>query len=194
MRRHAKKKSNILLWAMMAAIIAIVALLILWNPTSAKAASQTSEEDKIEMTTIAKQGTMAPDFTVEMFDGNRITLSELRGKVVLVNFWATWCPPCRAELKRVQSEIIDRFKDCDFVFIPISRGEQKQKVADFRAAMKYTFPMGLDTDQSIFRKFASNYIPRNFLIDREGRIVLASVGYDEADFEKLIQEINKSLK
>lgn len=179
---------------MIIAVIVILGVILLWNPTPAQANPMPQTQEQIEASTIAKQGTVAPDFNVEMFDGSHIRLSELRGKVVLVNFWATWCPPCREELTRVQAEIIDRFAGEDFVFLPIARGEEYDTVAAFRKRMGYTFPMGLDPDQRIFRRYANNYIPRNFLIDRDGKIILASIGYDKAEFEKLITTIEKSLK
>ena len=194
MKMRNKKKSNLTLILMLVATLAIIAVLLFWNPTTATAepaAPQTQEQ--IDASTIAKEGMEAPDFTVEMFDGQDVRLSDLRGKVVLVNFWATWCPPCREELTRVQADIIDRFAGKDFVFLPISRGEEKQTVAAFRKRMGYTFPMGLDPDQKIFRRYAKNYIPRNFLVDAEGNIVLASIGYDKAEFEHLIKTIEKTL-
>ena len=189
-----KKKSNLSLVLMLIAVLAILAVLLFWNPAPAKAAPAPQSSEQIEQTTIAKQGTVAPDFVVEMFDGKQIRLSELRGKVVLVNFWATWCPPCREELTRVQKDIIDRFAGKDFVFIPISRGEEKSTVAAFRKRMGYTFSMGLDPDQKIFRRYATNYIPRNFLIDRDGKVVLASIGYDTKEFEHLLNTIEKTLE
>ena len=189
-----KKKSNLSLVLMLIAVLAILAVLLFWNPAPAKAAPAPQSSEQIEQTTIAKQGTMAPDFVVEMFDGKQIRHSELRGKVILVNFWATWCPPCREELTRVQKDIIDRFAGKDFVFIPISRGEEKSTVAAFRKRMGYTFSMGLDPDQKIFRRYATNYIPRNFLIDRDGKVVLASIGYDTKEFEHLLNTIEKTLE
>ena len=72
--------------------------------------------------------------------------------------------------------------------------ESKEKVAEFRNKMGYTFPMGLDTTQAIFKKYATNYIPRNFLVDREGKVVKASVGYDDAEFAALVKLIEKEIK
>ncbi|MBQ9137747.1 MAG: TlpA family protein disulfide reductase [Alistipes sp.] len=188
-----KRKSNLTLVLMLIAVLAILAVLLFWNPAPANAAPAPQTQEQIDASTIAKQGTIAPDFIVEMFDGSKIRLSELRGKVVLVNFWATWCPPCREELTRVQKDIIDRFAGSDLVFLPIARGEELQTVAAFRKRMGYTFPMGLDPDQRIFRRYATNYIPRNFLIDRDGKVVLASIGYDTKEFALLLQTIEKAL-
>lgn len=193
MRTHRQKKNNLTLILMLVVTLALLAVMFLWNPTEAKAAPAPQSQEQIEASTIAKQGTEAPDFKVEMFDGKSIRLSDLRGKVVLVNFWATWCPPCREELTRVQKEIIDRFAGQEFVFLPISRGEELHTVEAFRKRMGYTFPMGLDPDQRIFRRYATNYIPRNFLIDRDGKVVLASIGYDKAEFAHLIETIEKTI-
>lgn len=173
--------------ALIVVIIAVIALL----PSGNEPARETNE---IEATTLVKAGDMAPDFTVEMFDGSTVSLAELRGKVVLLNFWATWCPPCREELTHVQKEIIDRFAGQPFVFLPVSRGESRTDVAAFREKTGYEFPMGLDSTRTVYDRFASNYIPRNFLIDAKGRVVTATVGFDNLEFEELIQTIEATLE
>ena len=155
--------------ALIAVIIAAILLLPSCGSRGGKAEADT------ESTTLVKAGDKAPDFTVEMFDGTKTSLAELKGKVVLLNFWATWCPPCRQELTRVQKDIIDRFAGRNFVFLPISRGEKREDVAAFREKTGYTFPMGLDPSQAIYDRYASNYIPRNFLIGADGKVVLATV-------------------
>ena len=157
-------------------------------------ASAQSQEDQIKATTLINQGDKAPDFTVEMVNGEKITLSQLKGKVVLINFWATWCPPCRQELTHVQKEIIDHFKGQDFVFLPISRGEKKSVVEAFREKTGYTFPMGLDPTQEIFKKYASNYIPRNFVVGKDGKVIYVSVGLEPAEFANMIKAIEAALK
>lgn len=144
--------------------------------------------------TLVKTGQQVPAFTVKMFDGSTVNIQELKGKVVLLNFWATWCPPCRQELTRVQKDIIDRFKGRDFIFLPISRQEKYETIKAFREKTGYTFPMGLDPDRKIFSLFASESIPRNFLIGKDGKIVFMEIGYSEESFQKLIQEIEKALK
>ena len=189
-RRKYQKRSP---WSMI--IMAIIAILVcaamlFGNTFMAKAQNRPTPEEA----TIVKAGEKAPAFEVQMFDGSTVKLADLKGKVVLLNFWATWCPPCRAELARVEKDIIEKFKGQDFVFLPVSRGEKRETVAAFRDKMGYTFPMGLDTDGRVYAEYAQTYIPRNFLIGKNGKVVKASVGYDEAEFAELIKLIEEQLK
>ena len=188
----ATKKSNKQLAILLALIAAVVAALLLL-PGCGGRTSRKAADAEADASALVKAGDMAPDFTVEMFDGSRLTLSDLRGKVVLLNFWATWCPPCRQELARVQTDVLDRFVGEDFFFLPVARGENRETVGAFRQKQGYLFPMGLDPEQSIYGRYASNYIPRNFLIGRDGRIVLASVGYDPDEFGELMLAIEQTL-
>lgn len=174
------------------AYIALAAIMLLAvSPSVAKAQDQSAE---IAKTTLINKGDKAPDFTVEMVDGSKVQLSKLKGKVVVVNFWATWCPPCREELKQVQKQLIDRFKGKDFLFLPISRGEKKSVVEAFRKKNNYTFPMGLDPEQSIYKLYASNYIPRNFVVGKDGKVIYVSVGYTPEEFAEMIKVIEGALK
>ena len=147
-----------------------------------------------EKETLVKVGDDVPEFVVEMFDGQKINIKDLKGKIVLINFWATWCPPCQEELKRVQKEILDRFKGKDFVFLAISREESKEQVKKFRERNGYTFPMGLDPERKIYSKFATATIPRNFIIDKKGKIVEIEVGYTKEAFAKIIEKLERLLK
>lgn len=170
-------------------IVAALALVLMAAPNTALA----QEQAEIEATTLIKQGDKAPDFTVEMVDGQKVTLSSLKGKVVMINFWATWCPPCREEFKRMQKDVVDRFKGKDFALLAISRGEKKATVDQFRDKQGYTFPMGLDPTQEIYKKYASNYIPRNFIVGKDGKVIYVSVGYSPDEFENMLKAIEQAL-
>ncbi len=144
--------------------------------------------------TKVKQGQAVPQFKVETVNGATVDMASLKGQVVLVNFWATWCPPCRSELKRVPKEIAERFAGKDFVLLAISRGEKRDVVEKFLAKEGYTFNAGLDPDGKIFGLFAENSIPRNFLVDRQGKIAFISIGYEEGEFSALTDKIDELLK
>ena len=191
--RKPRRKNNRQLWILLALLVAVIAVIALLPSGDGAAAPDRNPNSEIEAATLVKAGDQAPDFTVEMFDGSRVTLADLRGKVVLLNFWATWCPPCREELTHVQTELIDRFAGRPFVFLPVSRGESRETVAAFREKTGYEFPMGLDSTQSVYKRYAANYIPRNFLIDADGRVVSATVGLEKSDFEELIRSVEAAL-
>lgn len=183
-----RRKNSRSLWVLLV-LAAVVAAAILLLPGCIRDKEQTEEE-----TTLVAVGDTAPDFTVEMFDGGETTLSQLRGDVVLVTFFATWCPACIEELTHVPDELFSRFGDrTDFHFLPVSREETREEVAQFRLARGLDFAMGLDPDRTAYARYATQYIPRNFLIDRRGRIAMLTVGYDAGEFDTLIEKIDELL-
>ena len=192
--KHKKRGSTLTLLVMLAALIALVVAIILWPvDVVASRIEYPTQQDDIAETTLINAGDVAPDFTAEMLDGKKVTLSAQRGKVVLISFWATWCPPCRLELSHMQKDVIDRFAGEDLLVLPISRGETRQKVEEYITKMGYTFPIGLDTNQSIYRKYASNYIPRSILVGRDGVVAYVGVGYDEQIAKELDEAITAAL-
>ena len=157
-----------------------------------EAQAERSIEDEVAATTLIHAGDMAPDFTVEMLDGSSVTLSALQGKPTLLIFWATWCPPCREELAHLQEGVIDLYGDKINV-LPVSRGEKREVVEEYISKMGYTFAVGLDGEQAAYKLYASNYIPRCFVIGRDGVVVYSGVGYDEAVAAEVKEAIDKAL-
>lgn len=199
-KRYKRRGSALMLGIMLVVLIAITAYIIITLPSEEAQAAEGSvatlvedEPDDLAETTLINAGDIAPDFTVEMLDGSKVTLSALQGKPTLLIFWATWCPPCRLELSKLQEHIIDRYGDKINV-LPISRGEERAKVEEYISKMGYTFAVGLDGDQSIYRKYATNYIPRCFVIDAKGKVLYSGVGYDEAIAKEVEQNIEKALR
>jgi peroxiredoxin len=151
-------------------------------------------QDDLESTTILKVGNNLPAFTTQSLSGKIFSSDELKGKVVLINFWATWCPPCKAELPLLQKNIYDKIKDKNFVVLCVSRGEKDDVVKNFIRQNKYTFPVYLDPETRTYNLFASKYIPRNFVIGKDGKVKLATVGFSKEEFDKMIRLIQKELK
>ena len=194
-KKFKKRGSTASLVVMLLILVALVVAIIMW-PTEASAEANRANvvQDDIAQTTLINEGDKAPDFTVEMHDGSKIKLSSLRGNVVLINFWATWCPPCRQEMAHLQEGVIDHFAGKDLVVLPISRGEERATVEAFLQKMGYTFPVGLDKSQAIYRLYASNYIPRSVVVGKDGKVVYVAVGYDEAIAKEVNAAIEKALK
>jgi peroxiredoxin len=199
--KHKKRGSTLTLVILLVVLVVVTAYLLISSDVVTKAeASEGSVAALVEQspedlakTTLINAGDMAPDFTVKMLDGSEVTLSKLQGKPTLLIFWATWCPPCRVELSKLQEHIIDRYGESINV-LPISRGEERAKVDEFITKMGYTFAVGLDGDQSIYQKYATNYIPRCFVIDAKGKVLYSGVGYDEKVAAEVEESIDKALR
>jgi peroxiredoxin len=135
----------------------------------------------------------APDFTLQGEDGNTYRLSDYRGNVVVLNFGATWCPPCRYEMpsmerahKKLQGEKI--------VLLAINVGESEDKVFEFTGQYPVTFPLLLDTEGAIIRKYQVIGMPTTFVIDPRGIVTHRAVGSREWDDEQLLAQLRKLLK
>ena len=146
---------------------------------------------------IVKVGEMAPDFTVTLTDGKQVNLSTLRGKVVMLQFTASWCGVCRKEMPFIEKDIWLKHKNNpNFALIGIDRDEPLDKVLAFAKATGVTYPLGLDPGADIFAKYAlrDSGITRNVLIDRDGKIVKLTRLYNEEEFTSLVQKIDEMLK
>jgi len=148
--------------------------------TSNNEAKIVSSQEKNEY--MLKVNDLAKDFEVTMLEGKKIKLSDLRGKVVLINFWATWCAPCIMEFYDFPSKLIVPFKNSAFVLLPIAKGETMEVVREKMNKLKkdgITFNVGNDLEESIFKLYAKGSIPKSFLIDKKGVIRYISTGNSE---------------
>ena len=122
-------------------------------------------------------GFLAPDFTLETIQGDTVTLSDLRGKAVLVNLWATWCPPCRAEMPAIQ-KLYKEYQDRDFVVLAVNATNQDtlSKIPDFTGEYGLTFPILLDTAGEVSRRYQLRSLPSSYFISRDGIIQEVVIG------------------
>lgn len=121
-------------------------------------------------------GNVARDFTLETVEGNSISLKDYRGQVVLINFWATWCPPCRAEIPDLQSTYLERRED-GFVVLGVNVEESRAVVQQFMDEVEMTYPVLLDEGGEVLQTYRANGLPMSVIVDPEGVIQVRHVGY-----------------
>ena len=126
-------------------------------------------------------------------DGKRVRLSDLKGKVVLINFFATWCGPRLGELPHVESEIWKPNQKRGLIVLAIGREHTQAELKKFLHEHSWSFPVGLDPDRAIFNHYATQSIPRNYVIGPDGRIDHQSIGYSPQRFQELIEAVEKEL-
>jgi peroxiredoxin len=149
-------------------------------------------QDEIESYT--KVGQQMPAFSVTTLDGKQLKIADLKGKVVLVNFWATWCPPCLAEMPRLEKEVWRKYKSsANFVMVAIAREQSEQEIAAFRKENGFSFPMAADLKREAYQLFGNGGIPRSYVMGTGGQILYQSVGYDPAEFDQMKMVVEKAL-
>lgn len=145
---------------------------------------------------IVKVGDQAPDFTIEYVDGTSQKLSELKGKLVMLQFTASWCGVCRKEMPYIEKDIWSKHKNNpNFALIGIDLKEDKETTAKFAETMQVTYPLTLDTDGSRFALFTAPKagVTRNILIDKEGKIVLLTRLFEMEEFNSMTKFIDDYL-
>ena len=131
-------------------------------------------DEEIVASVAARVNFIAPDFELTTLSGTSMTLSALRGNVVLVNFWATWCPPCRAEMQDIQ--LAAQTHPDDFIVLAVNNGEDAETIRRYVSEARLSFPILLDTDGSIAQKYRVQGMPTSFFIDRAGIVRAANMG------------------
>ncbi len=133
----------------------------------------------------------APELALEDLSGKEVSLKDYRGSVVLVNLWATWCPPCKEEMPTLQT-FYEKYKDDGFVLIGIDQEETRDVVQPFVTEFGMTFPIWLDIDWLAQREFNTSSLPSSYVIDRTGRVRLMWIGgISKKNLEKYVPEIIK---
>ncbi len=146
---------------------------------------------------IVKVGDKAPDdFKLVLANGETTSLSKLKGKVVVLQFTASWCVVCRDEMPHLEKDVWQAYKDKGLMLIGVDRDEPLNVVQKFAKDMKITYPLALDPGADIFGRFADKKsgVTRNIVIDQQGKIAYLTRLYDEKEFKGMVAAIEKLLR
>ena len=137
-------------------------------------------------------GDKAPEFQVELTNGKTVNLADLKGKIVLLDFYTTSCGVCIKALARAQEDIIDRFAGKDVVFLPISCGEDKAKIKEFVEKRGYKWASGVDPEGKIKSQYSDWGVPQYLVIGADGKLMFAEIG--SQGLYKALEIIEKTLE
>jgi peroxiredoxin len=146
---------------------------------------------------VVKIGQQVPDFTATTTDGKTVKMSDLKGKIVMLQFTASWCSVCRKEMPHIEADIWKKYKDNpNFALFGVDLDEPVRKVKEFAKQIPITYPMLLDPKGGIFYKFAEKEagVTRNVIIDKTGKIVYMTRLYKEEEFAEMKSVIAELLK
>ena len=154
-------------------------------------------QNKDDRAYLVKVGDMAPNFSMKLTNGKTVKLSDLKGKIVMLQFTASWCSVCRKEMPFIEKDIWQKHKsNSTFVLLAVDRDEPLETVKTFAKSIPITYPIGLDPKADIFALYAQREagITRNVIIDKTGKIVFLTRLYDEAEFKQMRKVIDGLLK
>lgn len=146
-----------------------------------------------EDTVLVKVGDTAPGFELTTLAGEIFNLEAHRGKIVLINFFATWCPPCREELPFLEKQIFQAFDPDKLAVIVIGREENNEIIQPFVDKHGYTVPFAGDPEMVAYSQYATRFIPRNFVIGADGTVLYQSQGYESHEFAEMVELIQEAV-
>ncbi len=176
-------------------IIILSALIVLLSSCNnkQKKAEEEGKQDVINSTLI-EVGQQVPEFSYITLNNDTLNINDLKGKVVFMNFFATSCPICIKELPFIESDIWATHKDNEnFELIVFGREHVAEEMIAFKEKSNYSFNIVPDPGRKIYSLFAEKYIPRNVVLDREGKIIYQATGFDDEEFTKLKETIANEL-
>jgi len=138
-------------------------------------------------------GFRAPGFAVPTLDGQNLSLADYRGKVVMINFWATWCIPCRVEMPSMEN-LYEKYRGNGFEILAVSGGESKSVVQPFIKNLQLSFPILLDEEFEVHGKYEVSAIPSTFLVDKSGVITHRFFGAVDWNSDQSRELIGKLIK
>jgi len=144
---------------------------------------------------IIKTGDTMPAFTIVSDNGAELKSASMQGKVILLTFFATWCPPCQKELAAIQETLWPKYKNnANFMMLVVGREHSDEELAKYNEKKGFEFPLYPDKDRAIYGKFAKSLIPRVYLVGKDGKVIRTSKGFNEDEFTGLMNQIEKALK
>ncbi len=156
-------------------LLAVVVVMGILTVPGCAPSSQPVQSVQQEATVGVNVGDLAPDFTLTDLEGNQVSLSDFRGKAVFINFWATWCPPCRAEMPEIEA-VYQEYKDKNVVVVGVDILETEDKVRQFVERGGYSWIFVIDTTGEVTNNYGIAAIPTSFFIDRDGIIKAVNIG------------------
>jgi peroxiredoxin len=174
-------------------LLAFAAGALLTAPIALAQEETAAGKDPYAESTRTRVGQPAPAFECVTVEGKTVKLADLRGKVVLLNFFATWCGPCKAELPRLEKDVLGKFPAEKLVILCIGREHEIAELKAFRTEKKLKLPMAQDPERKIYARYADKYIPRTYVIDHEGVIAFQSVGFEETEYRKMLRTLRAAV-